>query len=1083
MKSIAKINYLFFSLSLLIVTQLSSQDFKDNSEYEFEKYAVEEGTAMNASQVVFEDSNGFIWLGSQSGIDRFDGYEFINYANISSDSLSTNLTWVNTISEDRFGNIWAADQFGNVSNYKRLEDKWYNYYPEYKDLITNIPEGTNLNFSYQPSSIVVSKDGRYSFVGVFRFGLIRIDSETGTQKYYQDDFKFSEWYDINSADKMINEMEWLDDTRILIATGDGLRVFDIEKETYTDEFLRTQNKEQGNFPEDRIWIRNFEIIDENNLWISGRNGVIYKVNLKENSLENYSEKTDLSNSEASQILLDKKNNQLWVNIQNIGIDILDIETNQVNNLRNYNSPLIGKEFNNIIKDKQQNIWISSATDGLLKFDPNKKKFKAYSKDEPSEFKLDFSIAWGAHIDRKGVVWVGTRDPGGGIVGLDFKNNRRYSSGKINNNSAGGYNITEDNVGNIWAIRGSDGIWLKKNDEEQFKFLGSYTNQLRNDKSYLDNLVQGHLTYDKNLIIPSERTVWLADKNGNPVYEEYTRLTNGIKNRIRAFHRKDSISTYVVADKSIWLWDEKGNKFKDLTPDLDIPIFETLAQSPVAVLKNKMYIPTYGSGIIVVDFETQDLSYITTNEGLPNMYLYNMFLDKDNFLWMSSNQGILKYDPEKLEFKQYTPVDGTQEYEYNAGSAWQSDDGYIVMGGLNGINYFNPSTLNENRLPPKVLIKNINIGGINKKFESVSNNEHVDIEFKNNSISFEYLALSFRNTAQNQYRYKMEGYDSNWIEAGTRRFASYTNLPIGTYTFRVIGSNNDGVWNEIGASYKLNILPPWYRTYFAYGGYVLLLIFGFRSFGKYQAKKSIDQANNKRRNKELQEAKELQTSLLPKVNPTIPGYKISTYLKSATEVGGDYYDFFYKKGEYFYAICGDATGHGVISGMMVSVTKAGLHGIPMAEPSKILGQLNQIVKKVNFGRLRMSLSVAKFNKTAVELSSAAMPPTYFFSSKSKKVEEVLVPNLPLGGIETEKFDGVKKEFKSGDVMVMISDGLPELPNPANDLLDYEKVQKCIKDNAEKSADEIKEALVYLSDEWASGVMNPDDITIIVIKKAS
>ena len=245
----------------------------------------------------------------------------------------------------------------------------------------------------------------------------------------------------------------------------------------------------------------------------------------------------------------------------------------------------------------------------------------------------------------------------------------------------------------------------------------------------------------------------------------------------------------------------------------------------------MYIPTYGSGIIVVDVETQDLSYITTNEGLPNMYLYNMFLDKDNFLWMSSNQGILKYDPEKLKFKQYTPVDGTQEYEYNAGSAWQSDDGYIVMGGLNGINYFNPSTLNENRLPPKVLIKNINIGGINKKFESVSNNEHVDIEFKNNSISFEYLALNFRNTAQNQYRYKMEGYDSDWIEAGTRRFASYTNLPIGTYTFRVIGSNNDGVWNEIGASYKLNILPPWYRTYFAYGGYVLLLIFGFRSFGK------------------------------------------------------------------------------------------------------------------------------------------------------------------------------------------------------------------------------------------------------------
>ena len=235
--------------------------------------------------------------------------------------------------------------------------------------------------------------------------------------------------------------------------------------------------------------------------------------------------------------------------------------------------------------------------------------------------------------------------------------------------------------------------------------------------------------------------------------------------------------------------------------------------------------------------------------------------------------------------------------------------------------------------------------------------------------------------------------------------------------------------------------------------------------------------------ELEEAKELQNSLLPKVLPNIDGFSISTYLKPATEIGGDYYDFFYEKGEYFYAICGDATGHGVISGIMVSVTKAGLNGIPMGTPSIILEQLNRIVKRVNFGRLRMSLSVAKFKDNTVELSSAAMPPTYFYSSKTKEVEEVLVPNLPLGGLEGEKFDGVKKEFNQDDVMIMISDGLPELPNPSNDLLDYEKVNDCIKKYATLSAVEIKNALVLLSDEWSNGVMNPDDITIVVVKKSN
>ena len=1076
-------------ISLFIIFNISnninviSQPFKDISQYEFEKYAVEQGTAMNASLVIFEDLYGYLWLGSQSGVDRFDGYDFINYANVSSDSSSTNLKWVNAIAEDNNGNIWASDQFGNISNYLRSQDKWVNYYPIYKDSITNVPEGVNLEFTPQPRTILVSKDGRYAYVGVFGFGLIRIDSQNKSQKFYQDDFKYTQWMDINGADKSINEMEWLDDKRILMATGDGLRVFDIEEEKYIKGYFRTKNKNLGvNWPPDRYWIRNFEIIDENNLWITAQNGIVYKANLVDETLENFTEKTNLSSSEARDLLFDKDNNQLWINIENIGIDILDINSNEVLKLRNNNSPLIGKEFNNIIKDNQQNIWISSATDGLLKYDPNKKKFQSFSRNTPKGFELDFSIAWGAHIDKEGTVWVGTRDPGGGIVGLDFKNNKRYFSARRNNNNAATYSITEDNVGNIWAIRGGDNILLKKKGNDDFKYLGSYSENLRKDKSYLSILVQGHLTYDKNLIIPSDRTVWLADKDGNPVYEEYTILTNVIKNRIRAFHRKDSISTYVVADKSIWLWDEKRNKFKDLTPDVDVPIFETFAQAPVAAYKDKLYIPTYGNGILVVDVSNQEVSYITVNEGLPNMYLYNMFLDKDNFLWMSSNKGILKYDPETLEFKQYTPVDGTQEYEYNAGTAWQSDEGYIVMGGLNGINYFNPSKLDENRLPPKVLIQNVNIGGNSNKFESVSNSEFDEIEFENNSISFEYLALSFRNTEQNQYRYKMEGYDEDWIDAGTRRFASYTNLPIGSYTFRVLGSNNDGIWNEEGASYKLTILPPWYRTYAAYAGYIFLLVFGFRSFGKYQAKKSLEKADNERRAGELEEAKKIQESMLPKVFPSSKSYDISAGLVTSTEIGGDYYDFFENKNS-IYAVCGDATGHGTSSGMMVSIIKSGLNGLPSLSTDKVLYELNNIVKKIDLGTLKMSLNICEIKNGSITLSSAAMPPIYLYNSKSKKTEEILIRGLPLGGLKNETFDIQKKKFNKGDVLVMLSDGLPEAENDAGELYDYERVMELINKNASKTAEEIKDKMIGEVDIWLDGKVPDDDVSIVVIKKNS
>ena len=466
----------------------------------------------------------------------------------------------------------------------------------------------------------------------------------------------------------------------------------------------------------------------------------------------------------------------------------------------------------------------------------------------------------------------------------------------------------------------------------------------------------------------------------------------------------------------------------------------------------------------------------------NMYLYNMFLDKDNFLWMSSNKGILKYDPETLEFKQYTPVDGTQEYEYNAGTAWQSDEGYIVMGGLNGINYFNPSKLDENRLPPKVLIQNVNIGGNSNKFESVSNSEFDEIEFENNSISFEYLALSFRNTEQNQYRYKMEGYDEDWIDAGTRRFASYTNLPIGSYTFRVLGSNNDGIWNEEGASYKLTILPPWYRTYAAYAGYIFLLVFGFRSFGKYQAKKSLEKADNERRAGELEEAKKIQESMLPKVFPTSKSYDISAGLVTSTEIGGDYYDFFENKNS-IYAVCGDATGHGTSSGMMVSIIKSGLNGLPSLSTDKVLYELNNIVKKIDLGTLKMSLNICEIKNGSITLSSAAMPPIYLYNSKSKKTEEILIRGLPLGGLKNETFDIQKKKFNKGDVLVMLSDGLPEAENDAGELYDYERVMELINKNASKTAEEIKDKMIGEVDVWLDGKVPDDDVSIVVIKKNS
>ena len=168
-------------------------------------------------------------------------------------------------------------------------------------------------------------------------------------------------------------------------------------------------------------------------------------------------------------------------------------------------------------------------------------------------------------------------------------------------------------------------------------------------------------------------------------------------------------------------------------------------------------------------------------------------------------------------------------------------------------------------------------------------------------------------------------------------------------------------------------------------------------------------------------------------------------------------------------------------MMVSITKAGLNGIPPLPPNEILTKLNRVVKKVDLGIIRMSLNIVYFKGNKATMSSAAMPPIYHYSAKTNKVNEIEMMNLPLGGLSMETYDLVEIDFKKGDLLVQLSDGLPEAPNPEGEMIDYEKLFNCIEQNAMKSSKEFVKSLVAFAEEWLDGHINPDDITIVSIKK--
>ena len=234
--------------------------------------------------------------------------------------------------------------------------------------------------------------------------------------------------------------------------------------------------------------------------------------------------------------------------------------------------------------------------------------------------------------------------------------------------------------------------------------------------------------------------------------------------------------------------------------------------------------------------------------------------------------------------------------------------------------------------------------------------------------------------------------------------------------------------------------------------------------------------------EKEEARKFQMGMLPKESPSDLSLDISTHIHTADEVGGDYFDFYNTDSNSIFAVVGDATGHGMVAGNIVSITKAALNSINFELPiNEIVQKLNMIIKKVSIGRNRMSLNLCKITDNNFEICSAGMPPTYKYDSKNRTIEEILISGLPAGSLLKSKYKSEKFDFNSGDIIVMISDGLPECENSNGAILGYNKIKDTILSFSNESANAIKHSLIDLGNAWLGENKNQDDITFMIIKK--
>ncbi len=1016
-------------------------------------------------------NNGLVWIATDEGLNVFyDNEKQVYYSSIE-DSLSLLNSKINKLFNSSDEVLFVLSQ-GGVSVFNRSSQN-------FKQIqMLSAPVSVIENNQKNEFWIATEKSGFYhlnnSFevIGHYIFDPLNPLSISTSNLNYVDEFS----------------LIYGNDSLTYIATNNGLNVFDDKLKTFKryfkgDKTKLSTNRLLGiyNLGENILLVSLNELVTYNilnktfTLLKKSESEIHSLVKLDETSLLvqtsdrmihidiNKKKEIIISDERNDKLLFDKslsfgKNKVLWEK----GSSRLLKTNNNLNSINEYN---IGSTINNV-KVFNNNVYIttSNGIKTLLSSD-------AIVNNIPISNPVDYF-----YIDGEDILY--------------FKNNKVLKYASVNDkfplvSNTFDRNFSQDvfESSNSFIILGNKNIALY--DIRKNRLINTPINETELENNSIQNLKlikdKLYAGYDNGIIEINFKKL-LEDEVELTIYE-YNELLN--KNIPRGFYDIEEVNSQIFVTEPIKGMSVFNENFSSLKRQFSYngnPNNSLAASTPTKLYYNEndnnLYIATLGNGLFRYDLEDQKFSNYSTKDGLLSNNIYDFIFTNDR-LYFQSGKGINYFEDNII--KNINEEDGLGVTSFLDESLHSFGEN-IVVSGKKIQDIFSIKQLEKKDKSFKIsLFKIIGFDELNtsKKIPLVNNKITVDHSTK--SILLDIIPSEQYKSQQIQYFLEKEG--GSVIQNGFNNQIQLNALPYYTSNISVYAINGDGQRSSNDLLLEIYNAPPWWFRVETIFGYLIFLIVSIRAFVNYREKKTKERMEGERKNQELEEAKQLQNSLLPKENPAVNGFDISTYLKPATEIGGDYYDFFYKEGEYFYAICGDATGHGVVSGIMVSVTKAGLNGIPMGEPSTILQQLNRIVKRVNFGRLRMSLSVAQFNESKFKISSAAMPPTYYFSARNNNIEEILVPNLPLGGIESEKFDGVEKDFHPGDVMVMISDGLPELPNKGNDLLDYPLVFSCIKDNAKKSAGEIKDALVELSDEWAEGLMNPDDITIVVIKKAA
>ena len=794
----------------LILLQIPFPLFCQQKNIRFQHLPTDAGLSQSDVLCILQDSRGFMWFGTEDGLNKYDGYKFTVYKNDPENNNSLSNNYVNDLKEDANGDIWIATLDGGLNKYDRQKNSFIHF--------TNDPKNSG-SISDNYVGCLLKDDKGNIWAGTSN-GIDIFDKKNNSFIKYLENNNDSNSISDNTITCMYEDKE----NNIWIGTiSGGLNLFNPEKKS----FIRFLHNDHDTASLSHNSVTSIFEDSKHHLWIGTNGGGLNLLDRQTMKFRSFKKSNTKAPGTCDNIIFsitEDNDGMIWLASENNGISIFNPATETFTNYKynDFNSTGISSNsIQKIYKDSKGNIWIGTYNEGINFLSRDILKFIHYQHTAFSNSLINnkiLSIAEGS----ENKLWIAT--DGGGIDMYDRNtgNFKHFQHIDGNSNSISGNNVLsvlEDSYQNVWVGtygNGVDVINIKQNTYKHFK------NDPANSHSLISN--SGWAIYEdkeKNIWIGSDKGVSLYDRNKD-CFIQYTQRIDQLSS--------NSISC-IYQDREGFIWigtnSEGINKLDKTTNKIVQYLHEnnknSLGNNKITSLcedkSGNLWIGTF-EGLSCLNRKTDQFTTFGIKDGLPHEKVVGILEDDKGNLWISTGKGLSKFDPVTKTFRNFDVSDGLQGNEFKPAYC-KTHSGAMYFGGDNGFNEFFPDSIKESLFDPPLVMTDFRI--FNRSVPITTDNSSplkkditetnsITIPYSNSVIEFEFAALNYTGNEKKKYSYMLEGFDKKWNELSEKRDATYTNLDPGNYIFKVRTINNDGNLSSHILAVQLMVLPPFWLTW-------------------------------------------------------------------------------------------------------------------------------------------------------------------------------------------------------------------------------------------------------------------------------